>query len=308
MHNHSHEHGHGHSHQHASPANIAQSAFIAGIVLNGIYVLVQVIAGFMTNSMALLSDAGHNLGDVASLALSLFAFRLAKVKPNESFTYGYKKTTILAALTNAVVLLLTIGMIGYESVVRLMHPEPVKGGIVAWVAGLGIVINSASALLFFRTKDHDVNTKGAYLHLMTDALVSLGVVVSGIIVYYTNWYVIDAIVSIAVLIIILIGTWSLLTDSLRLSLDAVPANVKMEEIKGLVKSMKGVEDIHHTHIWAMSTTENALTSHVVLDSSLDFEEKMKIVHHIKHELMHHGIQHATIELESAAVPCHDEDC
>ena len=156
-HDHGHSHGHGHSHQHADPANIAQGAFIAGIALNGAYVIVQVIAGFMTNSVALLSDAGHNLGDVASLALSLFAFRLAKVKPTQSFTYGYKKTTILAALTNAVVLLLTIGMLAYESITRLWHPEPVKGGMVAWVAGLGIVINSVSALLFFRSKDHDVN-------------------------------------------------------------------------------------------------------------------------------------------------------
>ena len=308
MHNHSHDHDHGHGHVHADPSTVPQGAFIAGIALNGIYVIVQVITGFMTNSMALLSDAGHNLSDVAALALSLFAFRLAKMKPTQSFTYGYKKTTILAALTNAVVLLVAIGMMAYESITRLIHPEPVQGGIVAWVAGLGIVINSVSALLFFRSKDHDVNTKGAYLHLLTDAMVSLGVVISGIVVYYTGWYIMDAIVSLVVLLIILKGTWGLMKDSLRLSLDAVPANVNTEEITGLIKKIKGVLDIHHVHIWAMSTTENALTTHVVLDTNLDFEEKMKVVHNIKHELQHHGIQHATIELESAKTPCHDEEC
>ena len=166
MHSHEHDHDHGHSHSHAghhhhhhvSPGDVANSAFIAGIALNGAYVIVQVITGFMTNSMALLSDAGHNLSDVASLALSLFAFRLAKVKPTHSFTYGYKKTTILAALTNAVVLCITIGVLGYESVNRLLHPQPVQGGVVAIVAGIGIVINVTSALLFFRNKDHDLNT------------------------------------------------------------------------------------------------------------------------------------------------------
>ncbi len=307
-HSHDHSHGHGHSHQHADPANIAQGAFIAGIALNGAYVIVQVITGFMTNSVALLSDAGHNLGDVAALALSLFAFRLAKVKPTHSFTYGYKKTTILAALTNAVVLLLTIGMLAYESITRLWHPEPVKGATVAWVAGLGIIINSVSALLFFRTKDHDVNTKGAYLHLMTDALVSLGVVISGVIVYFTNWYILDPIVSIGVLIVIVAGTWSLLKDSLRLSLDAVPADIDAEKILELIKKVKGVENAHHIHIWAMSTTETALTAHVVIDKDIDFEAKMKVVHNIKHELLHQNIQHATIEVESEEVPCEDEEC
>ena len=208
---HSHDHGHnhshgGHHHHHVSPGDIANSAFIAGIVLNSAYVVVQAIAGFMTHSMALLSDAGHNLSDVASLALSLMAFRLAKVKPSHSFTYGYKKTTILAALTNAVVLLITIGMLGYESVNRLLHPRPVEGGVVAIVAGIGIVINLGSALLFFRNKEHDLNTKGAYLHLMTDALVSLGVVVSGLVIRYTGWFWLDGAVSVVVLLIILVGT------------------------------------------------------------------------------------------------------
>jgi len=311
-HDHNHDHGHshgGHHHHHTvSAADAANGAFIAGIVLNSLYVVVQVIAGLFTHSMALLSDAGHNLSDVASLALSLMAFRLARVKPTDTFTYGFKKTTILAALTNAVVLLITIGVLGYESINRLLHPRPVEGGIVAIVAGIGIVINLASAFLFFRNKEHDLNTKGAYLHLLTDALVSLGVVVAGIIIRFTNWYWLDGAVSITVLIVILIGTWSLLTASLRLSMDAVPESVNLEKITKVINKITGVESIHHMHIWAMSTTENALTTHLVLNETLTFDEKMKLVHKIKHELLHNNIQHATIELESADIPCEDADC
>ena len=287
---------------------MANSAFIAGIVLNSAYVVIQAIAGFATHSMALLSDAGHNLSDVASLVLSLMAFRLAKVKPSASFTYGYKKTTILAALTNAVVLLITIGLLGYESVDRLLHPRPIQGGIVAIVAGIGIVINLASAFLFFRNKEHDLNTKGAYLHLLTDAMVSLGVVVAGLIIRFTNWYWLDGAVSIVVLIVILIGTWSLLTESFKLSMDAVPEGVDINNIEKIILKVNGVEDLHHMHIWAMSTTENALTAHLVLNEQLNFDEKMKLVHKIKHELQHNKIQHATIELESAEMPCGDDDC
>jgi len=308
-HSHTHSHSHaGHHHHHVSAGDVANSAFIAGIVLNGAYVVVQTVAGFATHSMALLSDAGHNLSDVASLALSLMAFRLARVKPTQSFTYGYKKTTILAALTNAVVLFITIGMLGYESINRLMHPQPVQGGVVAIVAGIGIAINLASAFLFFRTKEHDLNTKGAYLHLLTDALVSLGVVVAGVVIRFTNWYWLDGAVSIIVLIVILVGTWSLLTNSLRLSLDAVPADVEMDAIEKVILKINGVESIHHMHIWAMSTTENALTTHLVLNDKLSFDEKMQLVHKIKHELLHNNIHHATIELESADMPCEDADC
>ena len=311
MHSHDHDHNHSHSHHHhhhVSPGDVANSAFIAGIVLNSAYVAVQVVAGFMTHSMALLSDAGHNLSDVASLALSLLAFRLARAKPTHSFTYGYKKTTILAALTNAVVLLITIGVLGYESVNRLLHPRPVEGGIVAIVAGIGIVINLASAFLFFRNKEHDLNTKGAYLHLLTDAMGSLGVVVAGVIIRFTNWYWLDGAVSIAVLLVILVGTWSLLSASLRMSLDAVPSNVDKDQIEEIILKVNGVESIHHMHIWAMSTTLNALTTHLVLNEKLTFDEKMKIVHDIKHELLHNNIHHATIELESADIPCQDENC
>jgi cobalt-zinc-cadmium efflux system protein len=307
MHSHGHSHE-GHHHHHVSPGDAVNSAFIAGIVLNAAYVAVQAVAGIITHSMALLSDAGHNLSDVASLALSLVAFRLARVKPSHSFTYGYKKTTILAALTNAVVLFVTIGMLGYESINRLFHPRPIEGGTVAIVAGIGIVINLGSAFLFFRNKEHDLNTRGAYLHLLTDALVSVGVVISGLIIRYTNWYWLDGAVSVAILVVILIGTWSLLTSGLHMSMDAVPANVETEAIEKVILGISGVQSVHHMHIWSMSTTENALTTHLVLDERLGFDEKMKRVQQIKHELLHNNIQHATIELESADIPCEDADC
>lgn len=309
MHHHSHDNHHHHHHHHAVPAGAGMNrAFVAGIVLNLLFVIVQVVAGLATGSVALLSDAGHNLSDVASLALSLVAFRLAKARPTQSFTYGYKKTTILAALTNAAVLLVAIGVLGYEAIHRLWHPQVVAGGTVALVAGIGIVVNFSTAMFFFRSKDHDLNTRGAYLHLLTDALVSLGVVVAGLVIARTGWYWLDGAVSLAILLVILVGTWSLLTGSLRLALDAVPADLTTQKIEQLVLGIAGVTQVHHTHIWAMSTTENALTTHVVLDDRLAFDEKMKLIHHIKHELLHNNIHHATIELESAALPCEDEDC
>jgi cobalt-zinc-cadmium efflux system protein len=310
MHSHDHDHhdhSHGGHHHHALP-EVVNNAFIAGIVLNSLFVVIQVIVGLTAHSMALLADAGHNLGDVASLILSLVALRLAKAKPTDVYTYGYKKTTILASLTNAVVLFITIGILGFESFNRLLHPQPVAGGLVAIVAGIGIAINLASAFLFFRNKEHDLNTKGAYLHLLTDAMVSMGVVVAGIIIRYTGWYWLDGATSIIILIVILFGTWSLLTASLRLSLDAVPNDISPEKIEKVINKVPGVHSVHHMHIWAMSTTQNALTAHLVVTESLKFDEKMKVIHEVKHQLMHNKIHHATIELESEALPCPDDDC
>lgn len=272
------------------------------------FVVVQACVGLYTGSVALLSDAGHNLSDVASLLISLLAFRLARKRPTHSFTYGYKKTTVLAALINAVVLLIAIGVLGYEAIVRLREPRPLDGGLVAIVAGIGIVINFGSAMFFFRSKDHDLNTRGAYLHLLTDAAVSMGVVIAGLLIKYTGLYWLDGAVSLLVLLVILVSTWSLLTDSLRMALDAVPHNVAAEDIKDLVMAIEGVEEMHHTHIWAMSTTQNALTTHLTLSDKLSFEEKMQLVHDIKHQLHHHNIHHATIELESRKLPCEDKDC
>jgi cobalt-zinc-cadmium efflux system protein len=312
-HNHHHEkdkhhHNHGaHHHHHAPTLTNLNRAFIIGIVLNSAFVLIEVVAGITTNSLALLTDAGHNLADVAALALSLIAFKLTKVKADKYFTYGYSKTTILVTLVNAVVLLIGIGGVGYEAIHRLLKPEPTDGSTVAVVAAIGIVINSLSALLFLRDKDHDMNVKGAYLHMASDAVVSLGVVIAGIIIYYTHLYWLDSVVSLVIMIVILYGTWSLLTDSLRLSLDAVPRNVDVDKVKGQLIKMPGIAGIHHIHIWALSTTTNALTAHIVIDENITAAQEHTLKEKIKHELEHQNIQHATLETERGEQACKTEE-
>ncbi len=303
-----HNHSHHHNHEHAiSPAN-HNVAFFVGIGLNTLFVIVEVVAGLLNNSMSLLTDAGHNLSDVASLVLSLIAFRLAKKKSTEKFTYGYKKTTVLAALFNAVFLLVAIGILGFESVRRLLHPESVKGDIIAWVAAAGIFINVITALMFFKNRKTDLNIKSAYLHMMSDALVSLGVVAGGILIVYTGWYWVDPVIGLVIMIVILIGTWSLLTDSFKMSVDAVPPDIDMNEIKKVIISQPDILEVHHVHIWALSTTENALTAHISLNESLNFDEKVGLVKILKHELMHHNINHSTIEIETELTGCLHKEC
>jgi len=247
----------------------------------------------------LLTDAGHNASDVASLLLSLIAFRLARKKSTSQFTYGFKKTTVLAALTNAVVLLIAIGILGFESISRLLKPQPVQGGIIAWIAGAGILINSISAYLFYRDKEKDLNAKAAYLHLLGDALVSVGVVIAGIVMSYTSWYWLDPAVGLVIMVVILISTWSLLSDSFKMTIDAVPSGLELENVKKVILQVKHVQQVGHVHVWPLSTTENALTAHVAVDEKLNFDEKLKVVENIKHELLHHDIHHSTIELEKA---------
>ncbi|HTE11025.1 MAG TPA: cation diffusion facilitator family transporter, partial [Chitinophagaceae bacterium] len=288
---------------HAVTLTHVNTAFIVGISLNFLFVVIEVIAGLYIHSLSLLSDAGHNLADVGALALSLLAFRLLKVKSNKQFTYGYRKTSILVALFNSMILLLSIGAIVYEAIHRFLSPEPVQGTTIAIVAGIGIVINAGTALLFFRNKEKDMNIKSAYLHLMSDAVVSLGLVAGGFIILYTNWYWVDSVLSIAVALIILLSTWRLLKDSLRLSLDGVPANIKLDEVKAAAMKVKGVIDFHHVHIWAISTTENALTAHLVLPVTTSIEEERSIKNQLKHELLHKNIQHITLETERE-----NEDC
>jgi cobalt-zinc-cadmium efflux system protein len=297
----------GHHHHPVEIKNVNR-AFVIGIILNFAFVLIEAIMGLAIHSLSLLSDAGHNLADVASLAMALIAFRLVKVKPNEKYTYGYKKTTILVALLNATILFLSLGAIGYEAIHRLMSPEPLPGKTISIVAAIGIVINGVTALLFLRGKDNDLNIKSAFLHLLSDAIISAGLVVGGIIIYFTGMYWIDAALSILVAVIILFSTWNLLRDSLRLSLDAVPEGIEISKIKKVIDGIKGVRDFHHIHIWAISTTENALTAHLVVDrnSSMDFVEQLK--HTIKHELLHQNIQHATLEIELEDSPCDEPDC
>ncbi|MBS1660681.1 MAG: cation transporter [Bacteroidetes bacterium] len=314
-HDHTHDHNHDHSHgfslgHHHHPVNLKEvnRAFVIGIVLNFLFVVIEVVFGLAIHSLSLLSDAGHNLADVASLAMSLIAIRLLKVKPNERYTYGYKKTTILVALLNAAILLLSLGAIGYEALHRLMDPEPLPGKTISIVAAIGIAINALTALLFLRGKDKDLNIRSAFLHLLSDAVVSAALVIGGILILFTGAYWIDAVLSLLVAIVILFSTWQLLRDSLRLSLDGVPEGIEIPKIKTAICGMKGVLDFHHIHIWAISTTENALTAHLVVDRNCTMEAVEQLKHRIKHELLHQNIQHATLEIETENSPCEEPDC
>lgn len=293
---------HAHHHSHTHDITSLNKAFIWGIILNGGFVIVEFITGYLYDSIGLMSDAGHNLSDVATLLLSLIAFRLAHLKSNKRYTYGYKKSTILISLLNAVILLIAIGIIIAESIEKLSHPQPIKGDVIAWVAGVGVIINAATALLFIKRKDSDLNVKGAYLHMAADALVSVGVVLSGILISYTGWYVIDPIIGLTIAGIILFSTWNLLHDSIRLSLDGVPTQIHVEEITRLIESVPGVINIHHVHIWAISTTENALTAHIVVK---DLTQIPAIKNKIRHALSEQGIPHVTLEFESSSEICND---
>ena len=293
-------HEHSHQHSHAINAESLNKAFIIGIVLNLAFVVIEFAAGFWFDSLALLSDAGHNLSDVVSLVLALLAFRLAKVKANERYTYGYKKSTILVSLLNAVILLVAVGAIVIESIHKLSNPAVVPGGAIAWVAGVGVLINAFTAFLFMKDKEKDLNVKVAYLHMAADALVSVGVLVAGIVISRTGWYIIDPIIGLIVAVVILISTWNLLHDSLRLTLDGVPTSIDSQKVVEAIRALPGVDDVHHIHIWAISTTENALTAHIVLKQP---ESMQEVKHLIRHRLEDFGIGHATLEFEVPGEHC-----
>ena len=293
-------HEHSHQHSHAINAESLNKAFIIGIVLNLAFVVIEFAAGFWFDSLALLSDAGHNLSDVVSLVLALLAFRLAKFKANERYTYGYKKSTILVSLLNAVILLVAVGAIVIESIHKLSNPAVVPGGAIAWVAGVGVLINAFTAFLFMKDKEKDLNVKGAYLHMAADALVSVGVLVAGIVISRTGWYIIDPIIGLIVAVVILISTWNLLHDSLRLTLDGVPTSIDSQKVVEAIRALPGVDDVHHIHIWAISTTENALTAHIVLKQP---ESMQEVKHLIRHRLEDFGIGHATLEFEVPGEHC-----
>lgn len=288
---------HNHSHDHSHQINVSNlnRAFYIGIGLNLAFVIIEAGYGWIYNSLSLLSDAGHNLSDVMSLVLSLIAFKLLKRKPTTTYTYGYRRATILASLANAILLIFAVGFIIYEAIGRFINPQPLEGGIVSIVAFVGIFINGFTAWLFLKDKDKDLNIKGAYLHMVADALVSLAVVIGGVIIIYTDWFWLDSLMSILIAIVILVGTWSLLTQSLKLSLDGVPENVNPKEVKEKILKIDGVLDFQHIHIWALSTTENALTAHVQLSENLTLSEIEKVKGVIKHELEHLHIKHSTIE-------------
>ncbi|MGH6553781.1 cation diffusion facilitator family transporter [Bacteroides hominis] len=298
-------HSHEHHHEHVHELTSLNKSFIIGITLNILFVLVEFGIGFYYDSLGLLSDAGHNLGDVASLVLAMLAFRLAKVHPNSRYTYGYKKSTVLVSLLNAVILLVAVGIIIAESIDKLLHPVPVEGAAIAWTAGVGVIVNAVTAWLFMKDKEKDLNVKGAYLHMAADTLVSVGVVISGIIIMYTGWTLVDPIIGLVIAVIIVISTWGLLHDSLRLSLDGVPVGIDSEKVGQIILAQSGVESFHHLHIWALSTTETALTAHIVIENLRCMEE---VKHAVKHQLEHVGIHHATLEFEYRGACCNGENC
>lgn len=302
---HEHEHGgHHHSHSHViTDTSRLTKAFLWGIGLNVMYVVVETVFGFLYNSMGLLSDAGHNLSDVAALVLSLIAIRLAMKKTDSHFTYGYKKSTILISLLNAIILFVAVGFIVVESVEKIITPQAVDGLGVAWIVGIGVIVNGATMLFFRKDQEGDLNVKGAYLHMLADALVSVGVVVSGIIIHFTNWYIIDPIVGLIVAVVIILSAWELLRESLRLAIDAVPAGISVDEIREALMENPEVTDVHHIHIWAVSTTENALTAHIKVKDILKEEDIKKS---LKSILAKYNIPHSTLEFELSDTPCHNE--
>lgn len=261
-HHHGHGHGHGHAHE---PANYGR-AFVVGISLNLLFVVVETVYGVASSSVALVADAAHNLSDVLGLAFAWAAFLLAQRKPSKRRTYGLRKTTVLAALGNAVLLLVAIGGVSWEAIGRLRNPAPIQGGVVMVVAALGVLVNGVSALLFARGRKDDANVGGAFLHLASDAAVSFGVVIAGAIIMRTGWMWLDPLVSIVVSMVILVGTWGLLKHSVDLALDAVPRGIDADEVSAYLAGLPGVIEVHDLHIWAMSTTETALTAHLVMEN------------------------------------------
>lgn len=289
-----------HHHHHFEPAESLRGVYVLAIALNLLFVFVEAGLGWICNSLGLLSDAGHNLSDVFSLLLALFALELAKVRPARNYTYGYKKGTVLISLLNAIILLVAVGAIIVESIHKFSNPAPVNGAVVSWTAGAGIIVNGVSAWLLMRKRKSDLNAEGAFLHMAADTLVSIGVVVSGIAMSFTGWYIIDPVISLVIVGVILASTWHLLSQSLRLSLDGIPEGVDPERIMNEIKSVAGVEDIHHLHIWAISTSEVAMTAHVVID---DIAKMEQIKHEIHHRMSQDGISHSTLEFEHHGETC-----
>ncbi len=300
------DHSH-HGHDHTVTSENLNKAFYIGIALNLAFTIIEYVMGYIYGSLALLSDASHNLSDVASLFISLIGMKLASAIAKKTFTYGYKKASLLASLINAVLLIIVVIGIIKESIERLLSPTELGGMAIVIVAGIGVLINTISAFLFFKGQKHDINIKGAFLHLMVDALVSVGVVISGLVIYYTDWYIIDPVISLAIAAVILISTWGLLKESIRLVMDAVPKELDTAKITSSILEVKGVKDIHHIHIWALSSTENALTAHVLINEN-EMENWDNIRDEIKHELEHHKISHATLEPEAENTECKHSGC
>ena len=290
-----HDHAHGHSH---APKDFGR-AFLIGIILNTGFVVIEAVYGWLSGSMALIADAGHNLSDVLALLLAWGASAAAKRPATQRFTYGFKSSTILAALANAGLLLIAIGAILFETLRRVAEPAPVQGETMAIVAGIGIIVNAGTAALFLKGQD-DINIRGAFLHMAADALVSLGVVLAGLAILWTGERWIDPAVSIAIVLVIAWGTWGLLKDSVAMSLLAVPKTVSQSGVHAYLAGLPGVEAVHDLHIWPMSTTETALTAHLLMPEGHPGDAFLrKVAEELSH---HHRIGHTTIQIER------DRDC
>lgn len=304
-HSHTSHAGHHHHHHHVDEIKSLNAVFIISIILNLLFVGVEALVGVLGNSLSLLGDAGHNLSDVFSLLLVLVAFKLSKLHGTKRFTYGYKKSTVLISLLNAIILLVAVGGIVIEAIHKLAHPAVVDGSAVSWTAGVGIVINGLTALLLMKGQKEDLNIRGAFLHMLADTLVSVGVVLSGIVMLYTDFYWIDSVVSLLIAAVILFSTWGLLTESLSLSMDAMPSNIDLDCLDKLTLEVPHVVDVHHIHVWAISTTENALTAHLVIDELAAMDE---VKYRAKRLLAEHGIAHSTLEFETCEHRCEADCC
>lgn len=302
-HDHGHDHGHGHSHgiggHHHGPVNTGDWRYAVGLLVNLAFVAVEFGAGVISQSTALMADAGHNLSDVLGLAMAGGAAWLARRASASHRTYGFGKATVPAALFNALLLIFACGAIAFEAVRRLNDPAPVGSTTVMVVAGIGFFINLGTALLFMKDQHKDLNVRGAYLHMMADAAVSLGVVVVGAIMLVTNWSILDPLVSIAIVVLILIGTWGLLKDSVNLALDAAPRGVDVAAIRAGRLALPGVTAVHDLHVWGLSTTETALTAHLVHDRP-DADALLCEAQALARTRF--SIGHTTLQLESGALP------
>lgn len=286
-------HHHNHHHQHKQPNY--NKAFFIGIALNSVFIAAEVIYGLAANSLALLADAGHNASDVLSLFLAWGALILAKRKPSERYTYGLQSSSILAALINAIVLLIVCGGIGWEAIQRFSQPAAVGSGTVMVVAAIGIVINGITAWLFMAGSTSDLNIRGAFLHMVADALVSLGVVLSGAAILQTGWLWLDPVISLVISILIIIGTWKLLQDSFALALHATPKHISIVKVRAYLLSLEGVQEVHDLHIWGMSTNEAALSVHLLMEGAHPGDT---FLHRVAHQLEHDfAIGHSTIQIE-----------
>lgn len=304
-HNHSHDHSHhAHNHHHGS----AGKSLVIAMIFNLLYAGIEAGIGLWTGSLALISDAGHNLMDVSSLLLAWIAIKLQERGPSPGFTYGWKKSTILVSLLNSILIFGTVGFIVYESIEKLSRPTSVPGGMIAIVALIGVIVNFSSSLLFHKSKDDDLNMKGAYLHLLADGLVSLGVIVSGLLIQWFGFIWIDPIAGLVVAAVILYGNVPLFKQSLKLSLDSTPDTIQSEAVEKELKSIEGVLNIHHVHIWSLSTTENALTAHLVLKNDLSSDRQRIIKSKAREILKGLRIAHVTLETEEERENCGQMDC